>query len=484
MERRHLGWPPSGSTVDCIDDISSSCFDGSDRVVFLRGHAAVGGWAVDFNRLADGEMENMQMKSADVDRTSTPVGDSRAARPARAVDRRGRRLTWRELRTGNPGSGDGRVGPGTGHSSRLAPGLDDLSRHASAGATPPTVCNSPSAEAGAHDDHAADDHAGHDEAVALELSEQARKNIGLTLYAVERREFARTVVVPAVISERPGRSAITVSAPMTGIVTRIYPIPGEAVAPGDVLFDLRLTHEDLVEKQSSLLRDLEQLDVVKQEVERLEDVTRSGAVAGKTLLERVYEQQKVEGAIRAEREALLLHGLSEEQIETVQRERRLIRQMVVTVPEPDEAHSQVRHEDFLQVSQLAVKRGDHVITGTPLLTLTDHCLLYIEGQAFEHDAEDLNRAANEGLPVSILIQSHDGGKQTVAGCGCCTWKTRSSVILEPSSSTSSCRTRCCGMSRRRTDIGSSPGVTGPVSEWKCWCRFSAGQTASCCRSRR
>jgi multidrug efflux pump subunit AcrA (membrane-fusion protein) len=269
-----------------------------------------------------------------------------------------------------------------------------------------------------HDDathvESAHEHAEGTAAASLVLSRQARRNIGLTLCTVERRDFQRNVVLPAVIIERPGRSAITVSAPLTGIVTRIFPIPGEAVAPGAPLFDLRLTHEDLVEKQSDLLRDLEQLDVVKQEVDRLEEVTRSGAVAGKTLLERVYEQQKVEGTIRASRQALLLHGLTEEQIDTVEKERRLIREIVVTVPEPDETHALDRHEDYLQVDRLAVRRGDHVMTGSPLLTLTDHCLLYIEGQAFEHDAEDLNRAANENLSVSVLVESNGSGKQMIS----------------------------------------------------------------------
>ena len=96
------------------------------------------------------------------------------------------------------------------------------------------------------------------------------------------QDFSRTVSMPATVVGRPGRTEISVSAPMTGIVTRIYPMRGEAVLPGASLFDLRLTHEDLVEKQSLLLRSLEELDVVKREVARLDQVTASGAVAGKT----------------------------------------------------------------------------------------------------------------------------------------------------------------------------------------------------------
>ncbi len=130
----------------------------------------------------------------------------------------------------------------------------------------------------------ADSHPGHDDATALALSAEGRKNVGLELIKIELRDFDRTVTMPAIIVERAGRSEITVSATMTGIITRIYPIRGEAVVSGQRLFDLRLTHEDVVEKQSQLLQDLQQLDVVNREVVRLEEVTRTGAVAGKTLL--------------------------------------------------------------------------------------------------------------------------------------------------------------------------------------------------------
>lgn len=271
------------------------------------------------------------------------------------------------------------------------------------------------------DDHASeaatDPRAGHDEPggaaapTSLVLSDQGRKNVGLTLVTVQPRDFQRTISVPAVVVERPGRSEITVSAPMTGIVTRIYPIRGEAVAPGDPLFELRLTHEDLVEKQTLLLRDLEQLDVVKQEIARLEEVARSGAVAGKTLLEKVYERQRIEGSMRAEHEALLLHGLSEVEVASIKSERRLVREILISAPHPDVSHDAEQHDDFLQVGSLHVNRGEHVATGVPLATLTDHCELYIEGMAFEQDAHALNEAVQQGLPISAWIESNGDGMQ-------------------------------------------------------------------------
>ena len=244
---------------------------------------------------------------------------------------------------------------------------------------------------------------------SLELDEQGRKNAGVTLALVGLKDFERTISVPGTLVERSGQAQVVVSAPMTGIVTRIYPIQGEAVSPGGPLFDLRLTHEDLVEKQSTLLRAMEELDVVEREVARLEQVTASGAVAGKQLLERQYEQRKIEAAIRAERQALLLHGMSEEQVQRIVEDRQLQQSLVVSVPPISDHAAKAGHEEILQVAELSARLGEHVVSGTRLATLTDHCELYIEGKAFEQDAGVLGRAANAGTEIAALLEGEGAG---------------------------------------------------------------------------
>ena len=272
------------------------------------------------------------------------------------------------------------------------------------------------AEAPAHgqDSEAEHSHAA-DDATSLELSDQGRKNIGLTLAAVELNDFQRTISVPATLAVRPGRTEITVSAPMTGLVTRIHPIQGAAVVPGEPLFELRLTHEDLVEKQSALLRLLEELDVIQREVARLETVTASGAVPGKRLLERQYEQQKVEASIRADRQALLLHGLSEAQIEGIVKDRQLLQGLTIVAPPMTDCETCRQHDEFLQVTELTVKLGEHVTVGAPLARLTDHCELYVEARAFEHDVEALNQAAGEGVEVTAMVEGNGSGRHEVGG---------------------------------------------------------------------
>ncbi len=264
------------------------------------------------------------------------------------------------------------------------------------------------------DQNAADADAAPAEATSLQLSEQGRKNVGLRLVTVQPRAFDRTINVPAMVKERPGRTEINVSAPMTGIVTRIYPIRGEAVPPGQPLFDLRLTHEDLVDTQSAFLETVEQLDVIKLEVARLEEVTSSGAIAGKTLLARKYEQQQAEARLRAQQQAMILHGITEEQVDQIKTTRKLLQQVTVFAPQPIEASNNGTGEHLLQVRKVEVTPGQHVQAGDPLCVLSDHALLYIEGKGFEEDSGELNDAANAGSPITAVIEANGKGTHTVS----------------------------------------------------------------------
>jgi membrane fusion protein, heavy metal efflux system len=176
------------------------------------------------------------------------------------------------------------------------------------------------------------------------------------------------------------------------------------VAPGAPLMELRLTHDSVVDRQRALLLALEQREVVQREVARLEEVAASGAVAGKTLLERQYELQTIEATIRAERQALVLHGLSVQQVERIAADRQLLATLEIAAPPllPGE-----HYLDDYHVVELNVRPGEHVEAGAPLAVLADHCELYVEGKAFEDDAAALHRASDAGLGVGVLIPEGD-----------------------------------------------------------------------------
>ena len=132
------------------------------------------------------------------------------------------------------------------------------------------------------------DHGDHGDKVEVFLSSQARNGIGLREGAVSVKSYSRPVIVPGIIVEKPGRSQYTVIAPITGYVTQVYQTPGRSVSPGDPLFELRLTHEELVQLQVDLLATSEALDVVQRELRRLESINTEGLIAKKRILDQQY----------------------------------------------------------------------------------------------------------------------------------------------------------------------------------------------------
>lgn len=252
-----------------------------------------------------------------------------------------------------------------------------------------------------------------EDANSLELSESAQRSIGLKTKRLQLQSFEKTVSVPAIVAERPGRSQIDITAPLTGNITKVYPIEGEAVEPGQKLFEIRLTHEELVVAQRDFLQSAEQLDVINQDITRLESAGQ-GIVAGKTILERKYEQQKTEALLRAQKQGLLLHGLSNEQVESILTSRNLLQSLTVTVPPHEDSSENCNADHLFHIHQLNIKPGQHVDAGTSLCVLADHCQLFIEGTAFDQDIERLHRVVNENRELSASL-SGEGPKNIIPG---------------------------------------------------------------------
>jgi len=316
-----------------------------------------------------------------------------------------------------------------------------------------TKPNSTTAEGGdpAEEDHDDHDHDEHDHGSAeesVELSAQARKNIGLKVGTVEPRDFERTITVPAVVAEWPGRTHLHVATPMTGVVTHVLAHKGESVTPGRLLFEIRLTHEDLVRAQTEFLQTLGELDVENRELERLRGISE-GVIARKTVLQREYQQDRLKALLQAQREALLLHGLTPEQVDSIAKERRLLRKLQVFAPashdDPGEirltnqpieqaafhsvesaddhgeaqshgeAHSDEDAPKSLLVLSLDVHKGQAVSAGDALCVLADFSQLYIEGQAFERDADALVKAANQEWKVTAMREVESGELESISG---------------------------------------------------------------------
>ena len=265
-----------------------------------------------------------------------------------------------------------------------------------------------------HEEEHSHGDAGHDEANSIELSANGLKNIGFEPFEVRTSDFEKKLSLPAIVAERPGRSRIYITASITGIVTEIFAVEGQAVEANSPLFELRITNEAMVSAQRNFLLTAESINVVNRELARLESMPE-GVVAGRRILEQKYEKQKLEASLLAEQQALVVHGLSEEQVENILQTRQLLR--TITIHSPSHVHKEdgCEGEHLFHVQQLPVSQGQQVETGQELAVLADHCELFVEGRAFEDDASRLRKAAQAGWHVQGTLLVGEKKKEVVDG---------------------------------------------------------------------
>ena len=294
-------------------------------------------------------------------------------------------------------------------------------------------------EATEHDDHAGHNHAESSQPAikSLDLSPQAIMNLGLTteyLRPIELSSYRRSITVPAVLVTKPGRSSILVSSPLNGVVTHVHAVPGEAVLPGDLLMEVRLTYEDLVETQTSFLKTVSELEVEDREITRLEEATRSGAISGKLLLERRYAKEKLEAFARSQREALRMHGLSDRQVDEIGTNGKLLRDLKIVAPNVDQhseqeelrltrlptrpvAYSQLStlnsqpKPKLLVIDNLQVHKGQAIAAGENVCQLSDYSQMFIQGNAFENDIAAISDAAKMGWNVDAVLSGSSGREE-------------------------------------------------------------------------
>src|SRR5688572_12754236 len=132
-----------------------------------------------------------------------------------------------------------------------------------------------------------------DGSMPVRVTPQARANMGVRSARVRPTTYWRKIEVPGILIDRPGVSDRGVTAPVTGVVTKIHSHPGETVEPNAPLFTLRLTSESLHASQRELLKASGEIKIAQVERERLADLAESGALAGKRLIEIDNEIQRL-----------------------------------------------------------------------------------------------------------------------------------------------------------------------------------------------
>ncbi|MDB5338904.1 MAG: efflux transporter, family, subunit [Planctomycetaceae bacterium] len=259
------------------------------------------------------------------------------------------------------------------------------------------------------------------EAKVLKLSEQARKNLGLVSKAARPQAYWRTIQIPGVIADRPGRSDRGVTSPAVGVVAAVYAFPGDTVRPGDRLFALRLFSEYLQNTQAELFKATSETQLIGEEKIRIEALSKTGTVPGSKMIELNQQLRRQQSAIQGYRQDLLTRGLNPEQIDGVANGKFVASIDVLAPPllpaspnatDPgnekliDDASQSLAYE----VQELKVELGQQVQAGQALSVLANHHSLYITGHAFKQDAPFLEQGAQKGWPIQVEFAEDDHEK--------------------------------------------------------------------------
>lgn len=270
----------------------------------------------------------------------------------------------------------------------------------------------------------------------VKLTEQARKNLGLVVGpATLSKVHWRTVQIPGVIVDRPGQSDRGVTAPITGVVTKIHAYPSDTVRPGDPLFDIRITSELVQNTQAELFKATKDMQLQDKVVKRIESAGES--VPEARILEARNQLSKLATQAQAHRQILQSLGLTPAQIDTAA-DGKFVRTITVVAPaapadswlvdsNPTTAtngfpttstatstpvptapsSSNAGNGTAYEVQELKAQLGEQVQAGQVLGTLANHRLLYVEGRAFKGESPLLARAAENAWPVEAEFAEDD-----------------------------------------------------------------------------
>lgn len=258
----------------------------------------------------------------------------------------------------------------------------------------------------------------------LHITDQARATLGVRIERIKRLPlYEKTIRVPGRVVEIPGSSLQEVTAGLSGVITNVYVRKGQGVKPGDRLFDVSLIHENAVQTQLELLDALGKQESSRLELELLEGLNqkRKGSIPLSRIREKEYEVRRQNHTIESRKQALLLLGVTDAQIDALVHEhdqhppqRDRATQDVhddfehplidaVTIHAPKQKPNSTQLPEGYLVSELPVHPGEHVDAGQLLCQLADYRVLYVEGRSFEHHLSNVRQAIRKKWPVATIL---------------------------------------------------------------------------------
>ncbi len=181
---------------------------------------------------------------------------------------------------------------------------------------------------------------------------------------------------------------------------------------------LGLISESLHASQLELFKATKEIEIAKQQKQRLEGLAQSGGIPASRIIEIDNQIQRMGVNVQAYRQDLLARGLPQDRIDAAANgdfaseyivhapgEQALKVAEIALTAATDGEPARLPFSFELQV--LKVELGQQVEAGEVLCYLADHRALLIEGRGFKKDMSLIQQAAKRGYPIEVAFETSD-----------------------------------------------------------------------------
>ncbi len=165
--------------------------------------------------------------------------------------------------------------------------------------------------------------------VTIQLRDEQIAAAGIETRPVEPESETGELVVPGVIAVPPPQMRI-VAAPAAGLVETLLVAPDEDVKEGAAI--ARLKSSELVEAQRAFLQAVGDADLAVEKLRRDEQLFKERIIAERRLLTTRAEAAQARSILDERTQLLSLAGMTDQEIETLRRDRKLAASLVVRAP--------------------------------------------------------------------------------------------------------------------------------------------------------
>ncbi|TLG78995.1 efflux RND transporter periplasmic adaptor subunit [Methylocystis sp. B8] len=165
--------------------------------------------------------------------------------------------------------------------------------------------------------------------ILVKITEDQMRVAGIETQPVESESGSGELVVPGVVAVPPQQLRI-VATPAAGLVETLLVAVDEDVKQGAPIATLKSS--ELVEAQRAFLHAVSDANLAAEKLRRDEQLFKEHIIAERRLIVTRAEATQARSALEERRQILTLAGMTDPEIETLQRDRKLASSLVVRAP--------------------------------------------------------------------------------------------------------------------------------------------------------